>query len=110
MKPDHVERIWMLIIGILAGIISTVLAQMLIAKYVSPNKHNTQIELASNDPRKELANIGVLWSDENFLEAISRGDARAVKLFLDGGFDPYIIVGGVQSLPIKLTINRTNPR
>jgi hypothetical protein len=43
-------------------------------------KHET-----SEDPRKELANIGIQWTTGAFVEALETGDARAVSLFLKGG-------------------------
>ncbi len=43
----------------------------------------------SKDPRKELANMGIQWKSEDFLEAIKQGDHKAVTLFLEGGMSPY---------------------
>jgi hypothetical protein len=42
----------------------------------------------SSDPRKELANMGVTWSLENFQNAVRLGDLRTINLFLAGGFSP----------------------
>jgi len=39
----------------------------------------------SSDPRKELANLGIQWTTDAFVEALETSDARAVKLFLAGG-------------------------
>lgn len=39
----------------------------------------------SDDPRKELANIGMRWEYDNFLDALSNEDERAIKLYLQGG-------------------------
>jgi hypothetical protein len=39
----------------------------------------------SDDPRKELANLGVQWDDQAFVDALMRGDERTVRLFLAGG-------------------------
>jgi hypothetical protein len=39
----------------------------------------------SSDPRKELANLGIQWTTDAFVEALVTSDARAVKLFLAGG-------------------------
>ena len=36
----------------------------------------------SEDPRKELANLGTSWSGESFLEAVRNGDLRVVRLFV----------------------------
>lgn len=42
----------------------------------------------SDDPRKELANIGVDWSTDSFAEAIVGADMRVLELFLLGGMKP----------------------
>ena len=39
----------------------------------------------SSDPRVELRNIGVEWSETAFYAASKRGDLRVVELFLQGG-------------------------
>lgn len=39
----------------------------------------------NRDPRRELASLGVQWTDENFYKAMSEGDFRALKLFVEGG-------------------------
>ena len=39
----------------------------------------------SSDPRKELANLGIQWTTDAFVEALVTSDERAVKLFLAGG-------------------------
>jgi len=44
----------------------------------------------SADPRKELANLGVTWSPQAFVDAMMDGDQRSVKLFLDGGMSPAL--------------------
>jgi hypothetical protein len=44
----------------------------------------------SDDPRKELANLGVSWSTQSFVDALIASDARTVKLFLQGGMAPTI--------------------
>lgn len=41
----------------------------------------------SADPRKELANIGIAWDEDNIRAAIERGDTRVVSLFMDGGMN-----------------------
>ncbi len=38
----------------------------------------------SEDPRKELANIGVAWNEEQFAEAVNARDLRTVSLFIKG--------------------------
>jgi len=44
----------------------------------------------SEDPRKELANMGLSWTAENFLEQIQIGDRRSISLFLEGGMSPKV--------------------
>jgi hypothetical protein len=44
----------------------------------------------SADPRKELANLGVAWTAQAFIDAMMDGDQRSVKLFLDGGMSPTL--------------------
>lgn len=39
----------------------------------------------SNDPRKELANMGILWGPGPFGQAINDNDIKTVELFLKGG-------------------------
>ena len=39
----------------------------------------------SSDPRKELANLGVMWESANFHNALVRRDEKTVSLFLQGG-------------------------
>lgn len=42
----------------------------------------------SDNPRKELANMGIQWSDENYLKAMRHCDLPALRLFWAGGMDP----------------------
>jgi hypothetical protein len=44
----------------------------------------------SADPRKELANLGVPWTAQAFIDAMMDGDQRSVKLFLEGGMSPSL--------------------
>jgi hypothetical protein len=41
----------------------------------------------SDDPQKELANRGIQWTSQAALEALRSNNARAIDLFLQGGFD-----------------------
>lgn len=45
----------------------------------------------SDDPRKELANRGVQWTENNFNVATKQNDLETVKLFLQGGFHWKVI-------------------
>ncbi|WP_024972813.1 hypothetical protein [Ralstonia pickettii] len=48
-------------------------------------KLDTVKKETSTNPRKELANRGVMWTDNEFLHAIDHNDAETVSLFMDGG-------------------------
>lgn len=63
----------------------------------------------SDDPRKELANLGVPWSGENFLNAVREGDERLARLFLEGGMQPVTAQSQGRPLPVMLALNETNP-
>lgn len=63
----------------------------------------------SEDPRKELANLGVSWSGENFLNAVKDGDTRTVQLFLDGGMQVASAESQGRPLPVMLSLNETDP-
>ena len=43
------------------------------------------VRFATDDPRKELREIGIQWSYWNFYHAVERRDDRAVSLFVRGG-------------------------
>lgn len=40
---------------------------------------------SSEDPVKELANMGQPWSEDGFREALDRKDLRSIRLYLSGG-------------------------
>lgn len=42
----------------------------------------------SANPRKELANIGIQWNEENYFKAIYNADMEALRLFWAGGMNP----------------------
>lgn len=42
----------------------------------------------SENPRKELANMGISWTEDSFLNSIKQGDLYTVELFLKGGMNP----------------------
>lgn len=61
----------------------------------------------SENPQKELANLGFKWSDEDLWQAVLREDATVVELFVKGGFSPsnntgYMVEKALQSGNIKL--------
>jgi hypothetical protein len=48
-------------------------------------KKNDKVKLeTSADPRKELANRGILWNTDSFLQAANTNDLETVGLFMDG--------------------------
>jgi hypothetical protein len=52
----------------------------------SLNKQATNFKKeVSDDPRKELANLGLSWSNENFSKAVKNSDLKTTKLYLAGG-------------------------
>ena len=63
----------------------------------------------SDDPRKELANLGVTWTADNFLEAVKTGDMRTLHLFVAGGMSPVQAVSQGRPLPVMLALNTSNP-
>jgi hypothetical protein len=63
----------------------------------------------SEDPRKELANLGTPWTGDAFLEAVRTGDLRLIDLFLAGEMPVYSANSQGRSLPIMLSLNSSNP-
>jgi len=49
------------------------------------NNTTGQVEIKSDNPRKELAAMGISWDVESFRQAVFRKDALAVGLFIRGG-------------------------
>jgi hypothetical protein len=49
----------------------------------------------SSDPRKELANVGIMWSEDAFSAAVLGNDPKSVELFLKAGrqVQSYLIIG-----------------
>ena len=41
----------------------------------------------SENPRKELANMGLSWTGKHFFEIVKANDIDSTKLYLDGGFN-----------------------
>ena len=62
----------------------------------------------SDDPRKELANRGVLWTVDAFFDAIRRGDDATVKLFLAGRMTTDSPDSQGRPLPVILALNTSN--
>lgn len=67
------------------GIQSSGMSQIgVLADSIDHNLQNVKKE-TSDDPRKELANQGILWDRGALHSAIVNGDVKVVQLFLDGG-------------------------
>jgi hypothetical protein len=64
----------------------------------------------STDPRVELRNIGVEWSETAFYAASKRGDLRVVELFLQGGMPIHDIHSDVGASLALYIINGDYPR
>jgi hypothetical protein len=62
----------------------------------------------STDPRKELANRGVLWTVDAFFEAVRSGNVDNVKLFLVGHMSTDAPDSQGRPLPVILALNATN--
>lgn len=43
---------------------------------------------SSDDPQKELANLGVPWTDNAYAQALLRSDIKVIDLFLRAGWNP----------------------
>ena len=68
-----------------------------------------QAEDKKNRARKELLKRGVSCFDENFMLIVSSGDAEAVSLFLDAGFDPSLV--DAKGIPLlSLAVRAQFPR
>src|SRR5690606_2088970 len=74
------------------------------------NKLDNVKKETSDDARKELQNIGVSWSGENFLNAVKDGDERVVSLFLNAGMRSETAKSEGRTLPIMLALNTFNPQ
>lgn len=44
----------------------------------------------SDDPAKEIANMGLSWTADDFLKQIQIGNRRSINLFLEGGMSPKV--------------------
>src|SRR5213075_1623615 len=62
----------------------------------------------SDDPRKELANLGTAWSGDNFLDAVRTGEVRTLKLFVAGDMPMTSALSQGRPLPVMLALNTTN--
>lgn len=68
-------------------------------KTISTKMDNSKKEISQN-PRKELANLGVIWSGESFYEAIKSNDKLLMNLFFKGGMQIDIIGSNYHGEPI----------
>ncbi len=62
----------------------------------------------SDDPRKELANMGIAWTVDAFFDAIRRGDRRTVDLFVAGKMTTGAPDSHGRPLPVILALNTEN--
>lgn len=70
------------------GLSSGTLVNTVVIKSGVDNIQKTMVNVkqeTSSDPRKELQNRGVSWTDQNLRDAIRRDDVDTVKLFMGGG-------------------------
>ena len=63
----------------------------------------------SDDPRKELANSGIQWTEERFKESLVSCDLKTAKLFVQGGMRPNLYAGVSQNYFIRL-VHDTQPK
>ena len=53
---------------------------------IANNKLDLVKKETSENPRKELANLGITWDDESFTDAMIKKDGKEVALFLNAGY------------------------
>jgi hypothetical protein len=63
----------------------------------------------SSDPRKELANMGIQWSTQSFVDALMASDARTVRLFLAGGMAANTVHNGASAILYIFQPNLPDP-
>jgi|GEM_PF-3077796 len=63
----------------------------------------------SSDPRVELKNIGISWTERDFIEASAHGDLRALELFLKGGMPVYLQVSDYKHSLAQYIVERNPP-
>ena len=68
-------------------------------KTISTKMDNNKKETSQN-PRKELANLGVTWSGESFWDAIRSNDKTLTELFFRGGMQIDVIGSDYHGEPI----------
>ncbi len=59
----------------------------------------------SENPRKELANLGIAWTGDNFLQAVEARDFETMRLFLDGGMN--METANWQGMMLPVVLGRT---
>lgn len=62
----------------------------------------------SENPKKELQNLGLAWSTKNFHDQVKDGDLQNIKLFLEGKINPYTVDENGRTLPVVLALNTYN--
>lgn len=64
----------------------------------------------SANPRKELNNMGIGWTEQEFIDALMRSDLVALELFLDGGMSPLLNHNGASAVLYALQPRLPDPR
>ncbi len=59
----------------------------------------------SENPRKELANLGIAWTSDNFMQAIEARDFETMRLFLEGGMN--VETASWQGMMLPVVLGRT---
>lgn len=59
----------------------------------------------SENPRKELANLGIAWTGDNFLQAVEARDFETMRLFLEGGMN--VETANWQGMMLPVVLGRT---
>lgn len=63
----------------------------------------------SDDPRKELSNMGIEWTSAAFHDAVVRGDFKALDLFIAGGMPLTTRKDGNPASPLYYALARNEP-
>jgi hypothetical protein len=63
----------------------------------------------SEDPRKELSNMGIEWTSAAFHDAVVRADFKALDLFVAGGMSLMTRMDGNPASPLYYAIARIEP-
>lgn len=70
-------------------------------KSIDHKMNNVKKEVSEN-PKKELQNMGVPWKLKSFKEAITNGDVETLQLFIDAGFSTNLYAGSNNNFFLSL--------